>query len=316
MPTRLVAMSHTPLLGKVPVADDVARELEEQFTSLREQVRDFDPTLVILFAPDHYNGFFHDVMPAYCVGMAATAIGDFGSAKGDLPVASEVAEDLVRHLHRAGHEATFSRAMQIDHGAVQPLEILFGGLDAVPVIPVFVNGVAPPFVPMSRIRLLGEEVGRFAAGLDERVLVVASGGLSHDPPVPQWETAGTGVRSFLVDGRDVSAQARAERESRVMATAAAFSQGTAQIQDLNPQWDLAFMRRCRDGALDELGAYDPDEMSRTAGHSSHEVRTWLAAFAALSTAAPGSTVTTDYYRPIREYIAGFGLMSAGWSDDA
>lgn len=311
MPTRLVAMSHTPLLGKVPVTEDTSRELEEQFSSLRKQVRDFDPTLVVLFAPDHYNGFFHDVMPAYCVGMSATAIGDFDSAKGDLLVASELAEDLVRHLHSTGHDATFSRAMQIDHGAVQPLEILFGGLEEVRVIPVFVNGVAPPFVPMSQIRRLGAEIGRFAGELDERVLLIASGGLSHDPPVPQWDTATSAVRPFLVDGRGVSAQARAEREARVMATAVAFSQGTAQIQDLNPEWDLAFMRRCREGALDEIDAYDPDEMSSTAGHSSHEVRTWLAAFAALSTASPGSTVTTDYYRPIREYIAGFGLMSAG-----
>ncbi|SDK33669.1 2,3-dihydroxyphenylpropionate 1,2-dioxygenase [Nocardioides sp. YR527] len=39
------------------------------------------------------------------------------------------------------------------------------------------------------------------------------------------------------------------------------------------------------------------------------MRTWVAAFAALSV---GSAYQVDYehYRPIKEYIAGFGVMAA------
>lgn len=311
MPQRLIAMSHTPLLGKVPVAGEVTAELEEHFELLRAQVTEFNPSLVVLFAPDHYNGFFYDVMPPFCIGMAATAIGDFDSAQGELRVETSTAEQFARDVLLAGYDVTISRAMQIDHGAVQPLEILYGAIDAVPVIPVFVNGVAEPFAPMSRIRGFGEAVGTFFAERDERVLFLASGGLSHDPPVPQWETATDEARSLLLAGRNPTPEARAAREARVLATADSFSRGAATIQDLNPEWDRRFMAACRAGDRAAFDRYESEQMTKQAGHSSHEVRTWVAAFSALAVTSPGFEVTVDYYRPIREYIAGFGLMAAG-----
>ena len=41
----------------------------------------------------------------------------------------------------------------------------------------------------------------------------------------------------------------------------------------------------------------------------HEVRTWIAAFSALS-ALGEYTAQQDYYKPINEWIAGYGVMSA------
>ena len=49
-------------------------------------------------------------------------------------------------------------------------------------------------------------------------------------------------------------------------------------------------------------------MARIAGNSAHEVRTWIAGYAALGTAG-SYTVRFSYYRPIRELIAGFGLTT-------
>jgi 2,3-dihydroxyphenylpropionate 1,2-dioxygenase len=54
---------------------------------------------------------------------------------------------------------------------------------------------------------------------------------------------------------------------------------------------------------------EPAQMAADAGNSAHEVRTWVAAFSALGAAGPYS-VEYEYYRPIREYIAGFGVMTA------
>jgi 2,3-dihydroxyphenylpropionate 1,2-dioxygenase len=51
------------------------------------------------------------------------------------------------------------------------------------------------------------------------------------------------------------------------------------------------------------------ELSTLAGKSTHEVKTWVAAFAAL--AAFGDYQARErYYRPIPEWIAGFGSLSA------
>ncbi|MNC58700.1 2,3-dihydroxyphenylpropionate/2,3-dihydroxicinnamic acid 1,2-dioxygenase [compost metagenome] len=50
-------------------------------------------------------------------------------------------------------------------------------------------------------------------------------------------------------------------------------------------------------------------MSTLAGKSTHEVKTWVAAFAALSAFGPYRT-EGRYYRPIPEWIAGFAALGA------
>ena len=49
-----------------------------------------------------------------------------------------------------------------------------------------------------------------------------------------------------------------------------------------------------------------EEMEAVAGHSSHEVRTWVAAYSALA-ACGDYAVSYEFYRPIKEYIAGFAV---------
>ncbi|GAA1900730.1 3-carboxyethylcatechol 2,3-dioxygenase [Streptomyces sodiiphilus] len=310
MSLALVTMSHSPLLKYADPPAEVADAVQDAFGAARAFVQEYDPTLVVSFAPDHYNGFFYDLMPPFCIGYRAEGVGDYGTAEGPLDVPAERAEELAQWVAERDIDVAVSRRMQIDHGAVQPLEVLFGTLTAVPTIPVFVNGVARPFVTMRRVRRLGEAIGGFLTTLrNERVLVIGSGGLSHDPPVPQWATADDTVRAMLLDGRHPTAAAREARQRRVIDTGRAFAAGTASIKDLNPEWDRALMTTLASGDLSPIDAMTPERMAEEAGNSSHEVRTWVAAFAALGAAGPYN-VTYEFYRPIREYIAGFGVMTA------
>lgn len=309
MSLSLVAMSHTPLLTFVDVEPEVRSELDTAFEAVRSFVREVDPELVITVGPDHYNGFFYDTMPPFCLGLAGYGLGDYGTAEGALDVPGDIALELAQTVQADDIDLTISRSMGLDHGAIQPLEVIFGGVDAVPTIPLFVNGVAAPFVPMRRIRRLGEAIGRWAAGRRERILVIASGGLSHDPPVPQWATASEEVRAKLLDGRNPTPEARAAREQRVIDTGRAFAAGESDILDLNPEWDVEFLRVCREGEVATFDRYETDEMAETAGNSSHEVRTWVTAFSAMS-AVGDYAVDVEYYRPIPEFIAGFGVMTA------
>ncbi|GAW51846.1 MULTISPECIES: 3-carboxyethylcatechol 2,3-dioxygenase [unclassified Nocardioides] len=310
MSLALVCMSHSPLLEYADPPAEVAGAVDEAFTRARAFVADYEPTLVVAFAPDHYNGFFHDLMPPFCIGYEALAVGDYGTTAGPLDVPTAVVEELSQWVADRDLDVSISRRMEVDHGAVQPLEILLGGIDLVPTIPVFVNGVAPPFVKMARVRQLGRAVGEFVAHMPgERVLVIGSGGLSHDPPVPQWATADQQQRALLLDGRHPTEAARHARQQRVIDTAQQFAAGTASIKDLNPEWDRAFMAHLAAGDFGAIDAMTPAVMAEEAGNSAHEVRTWVAAFAALSAAGP-YTVTSSFYRPIREYIAGFGVVTA------
>ncbi|MET7931566.1 3-carboxyethylcatechol 2,3-dioxygenase [Streptomyces sp. NPDC005349] len=310
MTVALVTMSHSPLLEFADPPAEVVDAVQGAFSAARTFVREYDPTLVVSFAPDHYNGFFYDLMPPFCIGYEAMGVGDYGTTEGPLSVPTERAEELAQWVAERDIDVAISRRMEVDHGAIQPLEILFGGIDTVPTIPIFVNGVAKPFVTMRRVRRLGEAIGSFLATLkNERVLVIGSGGLSHDPPVPQWATADDAARAMLLDGRHPTAAARDARQQRVIDAAKAFAAGTATIQDLNPEWDRALMTTLASGNLSPIDAMTPAQMAKDGGNSAHEVRTWVAAFAALGAAGPYD-VTYSFYQPIKEYIAGFGVMAA------
>ncbi|BBU86195.1 hypothetical protein EIMP300_75950 [Escherichia coli] len=154
-------------------------------------------------------------MPPFCLGVGATAIGDFGSAAGELPVPVELAEACAHAVMKSGIDLAVSYCMQVDHGFAQPLEFLLGGLDKVPVLPVFINGVATPLPGFQRTRMLGEAIGRFTSTLNKRVLFLGSGGLSHQPPVPELAKADAHMRDRLLgSGKDLPASERELRQQR------------------------------------------------------------------------------------------------------
>lgn len=302
-------MSHTPLLHEVQPSDEVKAEVDAGLEAARRFVTDFDPDLIINFAPDHYNGFFYNLMPPFCVGYEAISIGDYGSQAGPLDVPYDLAQSMAQSIIDSGVDAAISLRMEVDHGAVQPVEIIYGDISAKPVIPVFVNAVSPPFTPIARIRALGQAIGRWASDLDKKVLFIASGGLSHDPPVPRLAEATAAQREFITGGgRNLSPEARQARQQRTIAAAHAFVRGDAGIMDLAPEWDRELMEILASGDLSPLDSWAPGWMEQVAGHSAHEVRTWIAGYSALG-AVGDYSVQFSYYRPIKEYIAGFGITT-------
>ena len=310
MSVLLQCLSHTPLIGELDPEQAVLSEVDATIAAARVRIERFDPELVILFAPDHYNGFFYDIMPSFCIGTAAHAIGDFGTQAGNLDVPEALAEACAQSVLASGVDAAVSYAMQVDHGFAQPLEFLLGGIDRKPVIPVFVNGVAKPLPSFQRSRLLGEAVGRYARCLDKRVLLIGSGGLSHQPPVPELATANEHLADRLKgSGRHLPPDEREARTRRVIEAAHAFVEDQRTLHPLNPEWDREFMATLAEARLQALDAIGNDELSAMAGKSTHEVKTWVAAFAALSAFGP-YRAREGYYRPIPEWICGFGALAA------
>jgi 2,3-dihydroxyphenylpropionate 1,2-dioxygenase len=309
MPLALCCMSHSPLLDLAEHPAELTADVEGALERARTFVAEFAPDLVVLFTPDHYNGFFYRLMPPFCIGLQASGVGDYGTAAGALDVPRDIAEGLAEAVLDAGLDLSFSVRMEVDHGAVQPLEKLFGGIDAVPVVPVFINSVAAPLGPMRRIRLLGEAIGRHLAGRSDRVLLLGSGGLSHDPPVPTLATASGPVAERIVTGRPATAAERAARQQAVIEAGASFAAGTAPLQPLNPDWDRALLDLLESGDLARLDGWSNAWVEEQGGGSAHEVRTWVAAHAAMA-ASGGYETTWRYYRPIPEYIAGFAVTTA------
>ncbi len=272
-------------------------------------VADFDPQLAVVFAPDHYNGFFFKLMPPFCIGTAAQGIGDYGTHLGPLDVPADLAGECATAVLERGVDVAVSASMDVDHAVVQPLERLFGDAAACPVIPIFLNAVAAPLGPIHRARALGAAVGEFLAGLDLRVLVVGSGGLSHDPPLPTLATAPPVTRDRILNGTAMSAEQRQARQDAVIAAARDFAAGTNDLAPLNPEFDQRFLSIVDSGRLDELNDWSNAFITESGGGSAHEIRTWAAAFGALATQGEYRT-TYRYYRPAPELIAGFAIRVA------
>ncbi len=304
-----IGLSHSPLIGKNDPAAEVVASVDEAVETARGFVRAFDPDLVVLYAPYHYNGFFYKEMPPFCLGTDAHAVGDFGSSAGPVSVDTDAARTLARGVLDRGIDLTVSARMTVDHGFVQPLEVLFGGIDNVPVVPVFVNGVATPLGPVGRIRALGTALGEAAAELDRRVLFLGSGGLSHDPPVPVLEGAPPRVADALIEGRPPTPDQRARGEQRVIQAGHDYAAGSTSMVPINPNWDNHVLDTLESGRLTDVDDWTVEWMAKEGGGSAHEVRTWIAAFASL--AATGSyRMTSRFYTPIPEWIAGFAVATA------
>ena len=309
MTIHLKCLSHTPLRGLNDPGADVEAEVAAVLAKAKAEVEAFDPELIIIFAPDHYNGLFYDLMPPFVIATAAESVGDYKTMLGSLSIPKDLALDLAKHILDSDVDIAISHRLQVDHGCTQTLEETTGSLTRYPVIPIIINSVAPPFGPYRRVRKLGDAVGKFIAKLNKRVLILGTGGLSHEPPVPLLAGANEDISNFLIAGRNPTPEFRAARQARTLATGMVFGKPECELTPLNPEWDQEFMDLLIRGQLEKCDAFDIEEISRVAGRSTHEIRTWVAAFAALAANGPYNA-HQDYYRPINEWIAGYGVLSA------
>lgn len=304
-----VCMSHTPYMDRARAAREVEQRFFAAASRMSKRVGTLAIDAVVVVHPDHFNGFFYNMMPPFCIGLAGRSIGDYGTVEGELPVAVELATDLLNACLDDGIDLAFTHRMEVDHGFAQPLEMLFAETPLPGVIPLFVNCAAAPRPRPARARALGEAIGRWASGRPERILIIGSGGLSHDPPIPRLEKMTGEHREKLIAGGRSSFAARLARQSHVFAVGEAYVAGTGETLPINEEWDREALRKIEAGDLEFLDGASEDELARLAGGGANEVRTWLVALSALASAGP-YRAQTEFYAPIPEWITGTAIVFA------
>jgi Catalytic LigB subunit of aromatic ring-opening dioxygenase/2OG-Fe(II) oxygenase superfamily len=157
-------------------AGQARQRVEAAFDDARAFISDFAPELVVIFGPDHYNGFFYDMMPSFCVRAAAESIGDYDTPAGPLPVDHDAALALTQAVLDAEVDVTISERMYVDHGFAQPLQVLLGGIDAVPVVPVFIVPPAGGALIVNIGEMLEVATHGYLVATPHRVLPCAPGG--------------------------------------------------------------------------------------------------------------------------------------------
>lgn len=303
-----LGMSHSPLLGLNSLHASVQAELDNAIARARMAVRAFDPQMVVLVGPDHYNGFFNELMPPFCIGTAATAVGDYLTPAGPMAVDESAALELASHLMDNGFDIAVSRRMRVDHGFSQALQFIWDGLDTPPVVPIFMNAVADPGIPrLRRCLQLGREIGRYLDTTSVRTLLIGSGGLSHEPPVPTLTNPDPAVRERITARQDPTPEEREAKTRRVMAAGMALAGGDPGMKPLNPEWDKLWMDAMESDDLESLTTLSEQSITDLAGLSAHESKTWLIARAAMPKFSQAEC-SLRHYQAIPELIAGYGLM--------
>ena len=224
------------------------------FDAVRQHVDAVDPDVLVIFDTDHFQAFFFDNMPTFCVGAAPRTYGPAEDVWPGLPSYDvRVDEALGRHLHRTGLEQEFDLAVSqeftIDHSIIVPLHFLSPAMQR-PIVPVWINGIAPPFPRAKRCHALGKMVRAAIEAWpgNQRVAILASGVFSND-------VGGPHVRDDQTTPPDL-------------------------------EWTRFVQQRIKHGEINDLMNAVTEERLRAAGNVAGELLNWIALLGAVDDRLP------------------------------
>ena len=143
--------------------------------------------MAVVFYNDHGLNFFLDKMPTFAVGAAAEysnadegwGIPTLPSTPGNL----DLSWHIINRLIADEFDIVTCQEMLVDHACSLPFKLFWPEHEVAPVqiVPININTVQFPLPTAKRVYKLGQAVGRAIQSWDsdKKVMVLASGGLSH-----------------------------------------------------------------------------------------------------------------------------------------
>jgi 2,3-dihydroxyphenylpropionate 1,2-dioxygenase len=297
-----VGASHSTLMNthwdQVVHVED-ARRFRDALGHARDAVAAARPDAAIIIGSNHFRGFWLDMIPAFTLGVGEViASGEAKTPSGPQRTDPKFAQALAEHLVDSGTEVAISARLQIDHGQTHAMQYLLPDLD-IPVVPLVVNVFAAPLPRIDRCMELGRNIAAAVNALpdERRVVVIASGGLSHQLPWPtDWRDPHGEDEEFLVqawlNGRGDWERYDARRREII----------TAAQPAIFTEFDHEFLTELEQGGLERYAALSTEDIAKVAGNGGQELRTWLTMAAALRF-APGRSLG---YSPMPEWLTGMG----------
>ncbi len=147
------------------------------------------PDLVVVVASDHMFNVNLSLQPPFCVGVADEYVpfGDMDIAREPRPGHRAFADAFVAHAAARGFDLAKAEELRPDHGVALPM-MFIDPARRLPIVPLLVNINMDPAPTPARCHALGgvlrETIDRHRPA-DERVAVLATGGLSHWLNIPR-----------------------------------------------------------------------------------------------------------------------------------
>ncbi len=186
-----IGCSHTPTIGfahdRHGPDDPVWGPIFRAFEPVRAWLHDQQPDVAFFVYNDHVTSFFFDHYSAFALGIGEThAVADEGGGPRALPPIGghpRLAAHIGRSLVADEFDLSFFQDRPLDHGCWSPLSMLCvheGGWPF-PIVPLQVGVLQSPGPSARRCWRLGQALRRAIESHPEdlRVVVIATGGLSH-----------------------------------------------------------------------------------------------------------------------------------------
>jgi len=185
-----ITTSHVPAIGRAIAKglqqDPYWKPFFDAYAPVRQWLGEVKPDVAIVLYNDHGLNFFLDKMPTFAVGAAPEyRNADEGWGIPTLPAFQgdpALSWHLIEQLTGEEFDLTTCQEMKVDHAFTLPMALLWPDQKwPVRVVPVCVNTVQAPLPSAARCLKLGQALARAVASWpgDERVLVLGTGGLSH-----------------------------------------------------------------------------------------------------------------------------------------
>lgn len=162
------------------------KRIRDGLDFLREQILSLRPDVLVIVGDDQNENFLENNLPQFAIYLGKELVAvDRGGREGhryrcDAAAAWTILEQCVE----AGFDLAYSKGFPNDHllshAHREPLEFLqLEG--AVSIVPIFINAIHVPAPTPARCYQFGDTLRKVIALLpeDKRVMVYASGGLSH-----------------------------------------------------------------------------------------------------------------------------------------
>jgi aromatic ring-opening dioxygenase catalytic subunit (LigB family) len=212
-------MPHNPGAPALVARDGPQCETARFYAEVAKHIEVVAPDVLIIFTDDHFNTFFLDNFPTFAIGIAEATSGP--NDQTPMPhYKVAVPGTLAAHIRTAaiarGFDIALAQDFEVDHAVMVPLHFITPGMK-IPVLPIFVNCLAPPLPTARRCYALGEAIRAAVAEWPKplRVAAIGSGSFSLEiggPKIPPGNrAAGTPDPQWSQHVQDLLQQVRIDQ---------------------------------------------------------------------------------------------------------
>jgi aromatic ring-opening dioxygenase catalytic subunit (LigB family) len=244
------ACPHTPqLLIRPPTEDrELVLRVHAALGRVRERLAALRPDAIAVVGGDHVEAFFLDAVPALAVWAGAECEGSFGPYHYRFPIHEPLARAIVQEGIERGFDLLYTQHARLDYAFYVPLHFTMPS-PAVPIVPLHVNVYLPPQPLPRRCHEWGAALGAILRARPERVVLMASGGMSHYPGTERYASpdfdydrrllgelaAGRGRALAAVTGDELDASGNVELRTWI-ALLGAVGDAEADVYCYEPSW--------------------------------------------------------------------------------